>query len=749
ELSVATTPQKNGVAKRKNRTLIDDARTMLVDSKMPTTFWAEAVNTACYVLNRVLVIKPHNKTPYELIRGRPPLIDFMKPFGCLVTILNTRDHLGKFEGKADEGFFVGFLENAPNAKGNGPDWLFDVDSLTISMNYVLVFADNQTNGIVGTKDNIVAGQAEKKEPEQEYIMIPFCTTDPLISQGPKNSEENARKKPTKVDESGVLDNGGQDDQRSELERLLLTEHINSTNSFNTVSPPVSTAGPSFANAAPSLSINAAGTPVNTSNAFEEHLFQQFSPFKNAFALPHVPTVSSMDNTRIFGNAYDDEDVEEEVDMNNVISSYSVPNTPFTKFHKDHPKNQVIGSLETPVQTRHMNKINKEHGLISSIPMLRRTNHKDFQNCLFACFLSQMEPKKPVQALKDPSWVEAMQDELLQFKLLKVWTLVDLPKDKWAIGTKWVFRNKKDERGIVVKNKAKLVTQGHTQEEGIDYNEVFEPVARIEAIRLFLAYASFKDFIVYQMDVKSAFLYGKIEEEVYVCQPPVPSYMELLMRRAWYETLSTYLIENGFRRGTIDKTLFIKKDKGDILLVQVYVDDIIFGLTKKFLCDEFKGLMHKRFQMSSMGEPTFFLGFQIASTPLEPNKALVKDEEAGKDSLDNLKSYLIGPGIWVPWDSPFNWEDFLIVIMLEPALTGKIHKEVVNFLARDETVYKEWEDRMERAATTASSLDAEQDIGSGPRGYTLGSGEDSMKLLELMELCTKLPDLVSKKKREML
>ncbi|GJS29868.1 putative ribonuclease H-like domain-containing protein [Tanacetum coccineum] len=220
EFSVARTPQQNGVAERRNRTLIEAARTMLVDSKLPTTFWAEAVNTACYVLNRVLVIKPHNKTPYELIRGRTPLIDFMKPFGCPVTILNTRDHLGKFDGKADEGFFVGysvvskamrvfnkrtriveetlnirFLENAPNVTGNGPDWLFDVDSLTISMNYVPVVTGNQTNGIAGTKDNIVA------------------------------------------DVSGALDKDREDDQatRSEFERLLQQEkqtvHPNSTNSI--------------------------------------------------------------------------------------------------------------------------------------------------------------------------------------------------------------------------------------------------------------------------------------------------------------------------------------------------------------------------------------------------------------------------------------------------------------------------------------------------------------------------------------
>ncbi|GKB34812.1 putative ribonuclease H-like domain-containing protein, partial [Tanacetum coccineum] len=136
-------------------------------------------------------------------------------------------------------------------------------------------------------------------------------------------------------------------------------------------------------------------------------------------------------------------------------------------------------------------------------------------------------------------------------------MVDFPKGKRAIGTKWVYRNKKDERGIVVRNKARLVAQGYTQEEGIDYDEVFAPVARIESIKLFFTYASFMGFIIYQMDVKSAFLYGTIEEEVYVCQPPGfedPQFPD--------KTLSTYLLENGYRRSTIDKTLFIKKDRDD-------------------------------------------------------------------------------------------------------------------------------------------------------------------------------------------
>ncbi|GJZ87699.1 putative ribonuclease H-like domain-containing protein [Tanacetum coccineum] len=275
----------------------------------------------------------------------------------------------------------------------------------------------------------------------------------------------------------------------------------------------------------------------------------------------------MDNTGIFGNAYDD--VEEEVDMNNVDTSYITSDAPFTKFLKDHPQDQVIGSLKTPVQIRHMTKINEEHGLFSSVHKLRRTNHKDFQNCLFACFLSQMEPKKPVQALKDPSWVEAMQDELLQFKLLKVWTLVDLPRDKWSIGTKWVFRNKKDEIDIVVKKKAILVAQGHTQKEGIDYDEVFVPIARIEAIRLFLAYASFKDFIVYQMDVKSTFLYEKIDEKVYVCQPP------------------------GFEDPHFPDKVY-------------KVEKALYGLHQA---------------------PRAWTSVKTASTPIEINKALIKDEEA--------------------------------------------------------------------------------------------------------------------------
>ncbi|GJV40188.1 putative ribonuclease H-like domain-containing protein [Tanacetum coccineum] len=233
----------------------------------------------------------------------------------------------------------------------------------------------------------------------------------------------------------------------------------------------------------------------------------------------------------------------------------------------------------------------------------------------------------------------MQEELLQFKLQNVWVLVDLPKGHRAIGTKWVYRNKKDERGIVVRNKARLVAQGHTQEEGIDYDEVFAPVARIEAIRIFLAYASFMGFTVYQMDVKSAFLYGQIEEEVYVCQPPGfedPDHPDKVYKvvkalyglhqapRAWYDTLATYLLSNGFKRGQIDQTLFIKSHQGHILLVQIYVDDIIFGSTKKELCEEFEKLMKDKFQMNPKEVQLTDVKSCLHSTDLE--RPLVKDSD---------------------------------------------------------------------------------------------------------------------------
>ncbi|GJY47159.1 ribonuclease H-like domain-containing protein [Tanacetum coccineum] len=471
---------------KKYRTLIEVARTMLVDSKLPTTFWAEAVNTACYVLNR-------------------------------------GSSRASLEGKADEGYFVGYLVVSKAMR------VFNKRTRIVEEALNIRFLENTAN----VKGNGPDCQAQKeKEPEQEYILIPLCITDPLISQGPKDCEGYAGMKPTDVDENEASNKSGKHDQEARSE------------------------------------------------------FERFSPFKNAFTLPPVPNISSMDNTGIFRNAYDDGDVEEEVDMNN--------------------------------------------GLLRG---------------RYRCI-----------------------------------------------------------------------------------DEVFAPVARIKAIRLFLAYASFKDFVVYQMDVKSAFLYGKIEEEVYVCQPPGfedPHFPDKVYKKS--------------------DEIFISQDK--------YVAEIL-----------------KKFDFASV---------KTASTPMEKTSGIVKDEEA-EDVDVHLYRSMIGSLMYLTAsrpdimfvvcacarDSPFNLEAFSDSDYADrKSTTGGcqfLGKRLISWQSQvgDEAVHKKLGGRMEMAATTVSSFEAEHDSGSGPRCYgtywgcrwlklgcdynskqsndpplskvnTFGSGEDSLKLIELM------------------
>ncbi|GJQ99680.1 DNA-directed DNA polymerase [Tanacetum coccineum] len=590
------------------------------DFKLPTTFWAKAVNTACYVQNRVLVIKPHNKTPYELFLGRKPALGFMRPFGCLVTILNTIDHLGKFDGKADEGFFVGysinskafrvfnsrtriveenlhvqFSENTHNIEGSGPNLLFDIDALTKSMNYKPVVIGNQSNGNTGTKACNDAGKARRETVlGKDYILLPLWPADLLLSQNSKSSPD-AGFKPSGDNEKKVIEEVGKESHDSSNDQENEDDNVNSTNNTNTASDGNNTNNVNTI----SLTVNTVGIKVNDVSS------------NTSIELPNDPNMPKLEDIMYSNDA---KDVGAEADMNNLNTFMPVSPIPTTWINKDHPVEQIIGDLNSAPQTRRMTMNLKEHE----------------------------EPKKVIHALKDPSWIEAMQDELLQFK--------------------------KDERGIVIKNKARLVAQGYTQEEGIDYDEVFAHVARIEAIRLFLAYASFKDFVVYQMDVKSAFLYGKIEEEVYVYQPPGfedPDFPE----RVYKVEKALYELHQAPRAW----------DKGDILLVQVYVDAIIFGSTKKPLCTEFEKMMHKKFQMSSMGELTFFLGLHVkqkedeifisqdkyvtkilnkfgftdvktAGTPMETQKPLLKDDD-GEEVDVHLYRSMIGSLMYLTSSRP--------------------------------------------------------------------------------------------------
>nr|GEZ69036.1 hypothetical protein [Tanacetum cinerariifolium] len=481
EFSVARTPQQNGVAERRNRTLIKAARTMLVDCKLPTTFWTKAVNTACYVQNKVLVVKPHNKTPYELFRDRTPALSFMGPFGCHVTILNTLDYLGKFDGKSDEGLFVGyslnskafrvynlrtrkvkenlhirFLEDKPSIACNGPKWLFDIDVLTKSMSYMPVVAGTNSNDFVGTEESIGECYSSKeKGSSQDYILMPLWKDGLLFNFSSKNASNDEPQPSSDVrhkDDEGVS-------KESEIDNQKKSE--NSTQDINTAGP----------------SINTAITNDNT-----------------------------------------------EVDMRNITTTYQVPTT-----------------LQEFIKIIHLIMI-KEEVYVCQPPRFKDSDHP---------------------------------------------------------------------------------------------NKVYKVVKA---------------------------LYGLHQA---LC--------------AWYETLAKYLLQNGFHKGKIDQILFIKRQKGDILLIHVNVDYIIFGTTKKELCIEFKRLMKDKFHMSSMRELTFFLGLQVkqkedeifiiqdkyitkvlrkfnfldvksASNPVDMENTLVKDVE-GDDVDVHLYRSMIGSLMYLTSSRP--------------------------------------------------------------------------------------------------
>nr|KAJ0210184.1 hypothetical protein LSAT_V11C400173380 [Lactuca sativa] len=321
-------------------------------------------------------------------------------------------------------------------------------------------------------------------------------------------------------------------------------------------------------------------------------------------------------------------------------------------HRYHPVDQIIGNIHDGVQSKS-----------------RVSNNF----CMYVNFVSMILPDKIHTALQDADWIKAMQEELNEFERHKVWTLVPRPSGKTITGTRWVYRNKVDKDGIITRNKARLVAQGFTQIESIDYGETFAPVARIEAIRLFLAYASYMNFIVYQMDVKTAFLHGVLEEEVFLNQPPGfvdkdhPDYVYRLDKvvyglkqapKAWYETLTSYLLENGYRRGAINNTLFIKNKGSDMVLVQIYVDDIIFGSPNEKLSKEFAEIMSQRFEMSMMGKMTFFLGLEVqqqndckpASTPVSKTDKIHADP-TGTDVNHSLYRGMIGSLLYLTASRP--------------------------------------------------------------------------------------------------
>ena len=517
--SAPNTPQQNGVVERKNRTLEDISRTMLLENNLSKGFWAEAVSTANYILNRCLIRPILKKTPYELYKGRKPNISYFKPFGCKCFVHNNgKDNLGKFDARSDEGIFLGYSLNSKAYR------IYNKRTQIVEENIHVVF-DESHNGVLSDvcTDLKFTDDSFNHLDDESDVETNKAKKDQINMQGPiQTSEELA--------------------QQTDLHVQTASEHVSTSQHIESESQHIENE---------SQRIETECQHVETEN---QHVEPRAEPKK-------------------------------------------------FKYASSHPEENLLSEINTGIRTR-----------------------SSLQNfCAFTAFLSLVEPKDHVQVLKDPDWTLAMQNELNEFERNDVWFLVERPHNQTTIGTKWVFRNKLDENGNIIKNKARLVVKGYNQEEGIDYEETFAPVARLEAIRMFLAFASHLKIKLYQMDVKCAFLNEFLQEEVYVEQPPgfekedFPNHVFKLKKavyglkqapRAWYERFSKYLLENNFKRGLIDKTLFIKQNGKDILVVQVYVDDILFGATNESLCNEFSDLMQKEFEMSMMGELNFFLGLQI-------------------------------------------------------------------------------------------------------------------------------------------
>nr|GEX34905.1 hypothetical protein [Tanacetum cinerariifolium] len=531
ESSSAKTPQQNGVVERRNRTLVEATKTMLILSHALLFLWAEAIATACYTQNRSIIHRRFNKTPYELIQGRKPYIPYLHVFGALCYPKNDREDFGKLGAKGDIGFFIGYSAN--------------------SVAYIVY--NRRTKKIMETM-NLTS--------ELELTYAPSTITP----QRPSERDLDILFEP--------LHNEYLDGRPSKALGTILVALM-----LKNLQAP--TASMSFQDSAP-VPTNFLNTPVSSHNVdttSQQHAQQQrnLTPSPTASAADNVP--NAVFEGDLFVNPFATPSTEsvvsstQYVDPSNMHTFYQ-PYPYDYQWTKDHPLEQVIGEPSRPVLTRNQLKT-------------------DGDMCIYALTISIMEPKTVEEALTDPAWIESMKEELHQFIRLDVWELISSPNGIKPLTLKWLFRNKHDEENTVICNKTRLVVRGYRQEEGIDFEESFASVARMEAIRIFLAYAAHKGFIVYQMDVKITFLHGALKGDVYVCQPEGfidsnhPSHVYKLKKalcglkqapRAWYDELSTFLLQNGFSKGTIDPTLFTRRFDDDIL-VSNYVNEILnkYGL----------------------------------------------------------------------------------------------------------------------------------------------------------------------------
>ncbi|GJS62425.1 putative ribonuclease H-like domain-containing protein [Tanacetum coccineum] len=588
ETSVPRSPQQNGVVERRNRTLMEAARTMLIFAKAPLFLWAEAVATACYTLNRSLVHTLHGKTYYELLKGKKPNLQYFRVFGSLCYPTNDYDDVGKLKAKADIGIFVGY---APTKKAYR---IYNKRTRKIQETVHVAF-DELTEGLTSVQTS--SGLAP-----QQMTSVPNSTELELTALQSGRSRSALVKDPEPPSVPPTKK------QVDDLFQWFDDDEV-------VPIPPVVPITP--------INVPAAPTPENANGSPSTTVISEGAPAVTESLLPHqipLPDTSDSDVETLFdhvdSNVFDTYNAPETDSVASSSNSVNIDVTPnnqlphVQKWTQAHPLENIIGDKDRPVSTR-------------------KQLETDAMWCFFNEFLTHVEPKTYKQALEHSCWIEAMQEEIHEFERLDVWILVPCPDNILIIPLKWIFKIKLDEYGDVLKNKARLVAKGYRQEAGIDFEESFAPVARLEAIRLFIAHAASMNMVIFQMDVKTAFLNGELNEVVYVSQPEGfvdpehPSHVYRLKKalyglkqapRAWYDKLSAFLIKSGFTKGVVDPTLFTRKTGKHLLLVQIYVDDIIFASTNPKACKLFAFEMNSTFKMSMMGQMSFFLGLQVSQNP---------------------------------------------------------------------------------------------------------------------------------------
>ncbi|GJV67830.1 retrovirus-related pol polyprotein from transposon TNT 1-94 [Tanacetum coccineum] len=557
------------------------------------------------------------KTPYELLHNKPPDLSYLHVFGALCYPTNDSENLGKLQPKADIGIFIGYAPTKKAFRIYNRRTRRIVETIHVDFDELTAMASEHSSSGPAlhemTPATISSGLVPNPHPSTPFV--PPSRTDwdmlfqPLFDEFLNPSPSVDHPAPEVV---------------APINEVIAPVLADSTGSPSSTTVDQDAPSPSNSQTTPETEPPVIPNDVEEDNHDIEVAHMGNDPYFGV-PIPEIPSDQSSSSDSIHTIVHPDHQISEHN----------------SKWTKDHPLENIIGELARPVSTR-------------------LQLHEQALFCYYDAFLTAVEPKTYKDALTQACWIEAMQEELNEFERLEVWELVPRPDKVMVITLKWIYKVKLDELGGILKNKARLVARGYRQEEGIDFEESFAPVARLEAIRIFLAFAAHMNMVVYQMDVKTAFLNGNLREEVYVSQPDGfvdkdnPNHVYKLKKalyglkqapRAWYDMLSSFLISQDFSKGSVDPTLFIRRDGKELLLVQIYVDDIIFAASTPELCDLFSKIMCSKFKMSMMGKISFLLGLHISQSPggifINQSKyALESLKKYGFDSCDPVDTPMV-------------------------------------------------------------------------------------------------------------